>query len=98
MATITPQNREQTAKVKAKKTTTVKDAGTLFTKENHKWMLIGGGIIALGYFLMSGGKAINPNEFDPKEVYSTMRITVAPLLVLAGLGVLVYAILKKGAK
>jgi hypothetical protein len=96
MATVTPQNRTQTAKTT--KTKVAKQAGTLFTKENHKWMIIGGAVIALGYFLMSGGKSINPNEFDPKEVYSTMRITIAPLLVLAGLGVLIYAILRKGEK
>jgi Protein of unknown function (DUF3098) len=97
MATVTPQNRTQSTRT-ASKTKVVKNAGTLFTKENHKWMIIGGAIIALGYFLMSGGKSINPNEFEPKEVYSTMRITIAPLLVLAGLGVLVYAILRKGEK
>ena len=48
-------------------------AAPLFTKENYKWMLIGAAIIALGFFLMSGGKSSDPNVFDYKEVYSTTR-------------------------
>ena len=67
----------------------------LFAKENFTWMLIGGVIIALGMFLMSGGKSTDPNVFDTKEVYSTTRITIAPLLILLGLVVEIYAIFKK---
>jgi hypothetical protein len=67
----------------------------LFAKENYTWMLIGGIIIALGMFLMSGGKSTDPNVFDTKEVYSTTRITIAPLLILLGLVVEIYAIFKK---
>ena len=67
----------------------------LFAKENYTWMLIGGVIIALGMFLMSGGKSTDPNVFDTKEVYSTTRITIAPLLILLGLVVEIYAIFKK---
>ncbi len=68
---------------------------TLFSKENYTWMLIGGATIALGMFLMSGGKSPDPNVFDTKEVYSTTRITIAPLLIVAGLLIEVYAIFKK---
>jgi hypothetical protein len=68
---------------------------SLFTKENYKWMAIGGIIIILGMILMSGGKSQDPNSFDPKEVYSTTRITIAPILIIAGLLVELYAILRK---
>lgn len=68
---------------------------TLFTKENYTWMLIGGVIIALGMLLMSGGKSNDPKVFDVKEVYSTTRITIAPILVILGLLVEIYAIFKK---
>jgi hypothetical protein len=68
---------------------------TLFTKENYTWMLIGGAIIALSLFLMSGGKSTDPNVFDPKEVYSTTRITIAPALFILGLGIEIFAIFKK---
>jgi hypothetical protein len=44
---------------------------------------------------MAGGKSNDPNVFDPKEVYSTTRITIAPILILAGLGLGVFAIFRK---
>ena len=58
-------------------------------------MAIGGVIIALGMFLMSGGKNQDPKVFDYNVVYSTTRVTVAPILILAGLVIEVYAIFKK---
>lgn len=71
---------------------------TLFTKENYTWMIIGGVVIALGMILMSGGKSDDPNVFNNNEVYSTTRITIAPLLIVAGLLIEVYAIFKKPKK
>lgn len=58
-------------------------------------MLAGLVIIAIGMFLMAGGASNNPAEFDAKEVYSFRRITVAPILILAGLVIEIYAIFKK---
>ncbi len=49
------------------------------------WMGIGALVVAIGMFVMSGGKNENPNQFDYKMVYSTTRITIAPILILAGL-------------
>lgn len=70
-------------------------AAPLFTRENYKWMIIGAAIIALGFFLMSGGKSSDPNVFDYNEVYSKTRITIAPILIIIGLVVEIYAIFKK---
>ncbi|MEK7198709.1 MAG: DUF3098 domain-containing protein [Bacteroidota bacterium] len=67
----------------------------LFNKENYTWMLIGGLVIALGMFLLSGGRSADPKIFDAKEVYSTTRITIAPILIVFGLLIEVYAIFKK---
>lgn len=67
----------------------------LFTKDNYTWMLIGGVVLLLGMFLMSGGKSTDPKVFDPKEVYSTTRVTIAPILIVLGLLVEIYAIFKK---
>jgi heme/copper-type cytochrome/quinol oxidase subunit 2 len=67
----------------------------LFNNNNYVWMAIGAAIIAIGMFLMSGGKNENPNVFDENVVYSTVRITVAPFLIVAGLLVQVFAIFKK---
>ncbi len=67
----------------------------LFAKDNFTWMLIGAAIIALGFFLMSGGKSDDPNVFNTHEVYSTTRITIAPILIVLGLIVEIYAIFRK---
>ncbi|RXK83363.1 DUF3098 domain-containing protein [Filimonas effusa] len=71
-----------------------KNSSVLFTKENYVLMLVGGVIVALGMLLMSGGKN-DPNEFDYKVVYSTTRITIAPIVIVLGLLVEIYAIFKK---
>ena len=68
---------------------------TLFDKENFKWMLIGLGVIILGFLLMAGGKSANPSVFDEKEVYSFRRITLAPFLIVAGFVIEIFAIMKK---
>lgn len=68
---------------------------TIFGKDNLKWMLIGLVVIAIGLVLMAGGKGEDPNVFAKNEVYSMKRITIAPLLIVAGLLIEVYAIMKK---
>ncbi len=68
---------------------------TMFNKKNYRWMLAGAILITLGMFLMAGGKSDNPAVFDAGAVYSFRRITVAPLVILAGLALEIYAIFKK---
>jgi hypothetical protein len=46
-------------------------------------------------FLMAGGKSENPAVFDENEVYGKTRITVAPILILAGLVLEIFAIFRK---
>ena len=70
-------------------------SSNLFGRENYIWLLAGIAIIALGLILMAGGRSSDPNVFDPKEVYSTTRITIAPILILAGLGLGVFSIFRK---
>ncbi len=67
----------------------------LFGKENYMWMLIGAVVLALGFFLMSGGKSTDPNVFNKDEVYSSTRITIAPILIIAGFVIEIFAIMKK---
>ncbi len=67
----------------------------LFDKENYRWMLIGLGVIFLSFFLMSGGKAPSPDQFNYDEIYSFRRITLAPVLLLIGFGIEAYAIMKR---
>ena len=74
---------------------TAKPLAPLFTNQNYLWMIIGGVTIALGMFLMSGGKNADLNTFDTNQVYSTTRITVAPILIVLGLLIEIFAIFKK---
>lgn len=67
----------------------------LFGKENYMWMLAGIVVIVLGFILMAGGKSADPKVFDPKEVYSTTRITIAPLLIIIGFILEIVGIMKK---
>lgn len=72
-----------------------KKIATIFTKDNYMWMAIGAAVILLGFLLMIGGKSADPNVFNEKEVYSFRRITLAPILIIAGLILEIYAIMKK---
>ncbi len=69
----------------------------LFGKQNYILMLVGLLLLGLGFFLMSGGKSADPKVFNPAEVYSTTRITIAPILIVAGFVIEVFAIMKKNA-
>lgn len=84
-----------TTKTTTTKTTTPEINTPLFGKDNFKWMLIGAGVLALGFILMAGGKSADPNVFNDKEVYSHTRITIAPMLIIAGFIIEIFAIMKK---
>jgi len=82
-------------KSKRKKSTKSAPARELvFGRENYKWMLIGLAVIFLGFFLMSGGAMPSPEVWDESLIYSHRRITIAPIVLLIGLGIEVYAIFK----
>ena len=65
-----------------------------FGRSNFMWLGVGIVLLIVGYMLMSGGGSNDPNIFD-KSIFSTRRITLAPAVVLAGYGVIFFAILKK---
>lgn len=67
----------------------------LFGKENYTWMLAGLAVMALGFFLMAGGKSADPKVFNDSDVYSTTHITIAPILIIAGLVIEIFAIMRK---
>ena len=64
----------------------------IFERKNYVFMLIGLGIISLGFILMAGGGSDDPNVFNP-EIFSWRRIRLAPILIIIGFAVEVYAIL-----
>ena len=78
-----------------KKQVTPTSNSSLFDKQNMLLMLLGVAVIAIGMLLMVGGRSNDPNTFNYDEVYSTLRISVAPVLIIIGLGIEIYAIFKK---
>jgi hypothetical protein len=69
----------------------------LFGRKNYILMGVGLLLIAIGYILMSGGASESPDVFN-EEMFSTTRIRIAPLIVLLGFVVEVWAILSKPKK
>lgn len=65
----------------------------IFSKKNYRLMLIGLGIIVLGFILMIGGGSKDPDVFNP-DIFNFRRIRLAPALVLIGFGIEISAILR----
>ena len=57
-------------------------------------ILIGFGIVVLGFILMMGGGSSDPDVFN-YEIFSFRRITLAPIVVLCGFGFIFWAIMRK---
>ena len=71
----------------------------LFGRRNYMIMLIGIGLIGLGFLLMTGHDAntrpdgtFDPNYFN-EDIFNWRRIRLAPMLIIAGFATQVYAIL-----
>jgi hypothetical protein len=66
----------------------------VFGKENYKFLFIGLALIVLGFILMIGGGSDSPDEFN-EGIFNFQRLTLAPILILAGFAVEIYAIMKR---
>ncbi len=66
----------------------------LFDRSKYTWLIAGLLLTAVGFILMIGGGSKDPNVFS-EDIFSFRRITLAPILVLAGYGIQIYAIMKK---
>ena len=73
---------------------TTNDEKMPLTMKNYVLLLAGFVVIILGFVLMAGGGSESPSEFD-YEMFSWRRITLAPILVIAGFAFEIYAILKR---
>jgi hypothetical protein len=63
-------------------------------RENYKLLAIGFVIIVIGFLLMLGGRSESPDQFSD-DIFSFRRITLAPIVVLAGFIFEIWAIMKK---
>ena len=69
--------------------------GFALGKQNYYLLAIGFIIIIIGFLLMIGGASEDPNVFNEKELFSFRRVTLAPIVILAGFIFEIYAIMKK---
>lgn len=67
----------------------------IFGKKDYQIILIGWGLVVLGLVLMIGGNMPDNDTWDPDLIYSFRRITLAPMLIIAGLIVQIYAIFRR---
>lgn len=72
-----------------------KDSDFVFGRQTIIWVGAGLLLMVLGMILMAGGSMPSPDVWDDNLIYSFRRITLAPIVILSGLGVITYAILKK---
>lgn len=66
----------------------------VFGWKNYRIMLLGIGVIALGMLLMIGGSMPSPDVWDEGLIYSFRRTVLAPIVIIAGFIIEVYAIFK----
>lgn len=66
-----------------------------FETKNYKILIAGLIVNVLGFILMIGGGSDDPNSFDADALFSPVRITLAPFLILLGYVIIFFAIMKK---
>jgi hypothetical protein len=69
----------------------------IFGRQNFIYLGIGLGMVVLGLILMAGGAMPDPNKWEPERIYSFRRITLAPLMMVAGFVVVIVGIFKKSS-
>lgn len=71
------------------------DTGFAIPKRNVLYIIAGFVVMLLGYFLMSGGGSDDPNVFN-EEMFSFRRIVLAPIVIIIGMIVEIWAIMYVG--
>ena len=64
------------------------------TRRNYVLLAIGFAVVLLGFVLMAGGGSASPDEFNYAR-FSWRRITLAPILVIGGFVIEIYAIMRR---
>jgi hypothetical protein len=82
------------AKPQAAQAVPVKTGEFAFGKENYRLLFIGLAFIVLGFILMIGGGSKDPKVFNP-AIFNFQHITLAPILLLTGYVIEIFAIMKK---
>lgn len=88
------QKPKSAAAKQAEGKNTIVKASFVFEKENYILLLAGLAFIILGFVLMIGGGSDDPAVFSD-EIFNFRRLTLAPILILIGYALEVYAIMRK---
>lgn len=91
---VTQAVKPQAAPVVKATGTPAKTGEFAFDKQNYRLLFIGLAFIVLGFILMIGGGSKDPNVFNP-AIFNFQHITLAPILVLTGYVIEIFAIMKK---
>lgn len=86
--------KKQVSSPKKQKATESKTGELAFGRQNYILLIIGIVVIMLGFVLMIGGGSDDPNVFNEK-IFSVRRITIAPILIIIGYIIEIFAIMKK---
>lgn len=73
----------------------MEDTGFAIPKRNVLYIIAGFAVMLLGYVLMSGGGSDDPNVFN-EEMFSFRRIVLAPVVIIIGMVVEIWAIMYIG--
>lgn len=89
-----PNKKGKTTSSNEKKKQEIQQEDFTFGRQSYRLLILGLILIALGFILMSGGGSDDPNVFN-EEIFNFRRRTLAPILVLAGYVVEIFAIMKR---
>lgn len=73
----------------------VEGTGFAVPKRNVMYILAGFAVMLVGYLLMAGGGSDDPNVFN-EAMFSFRRIVLAPVVIIAGIVVEIWAIMHVG--
>ena len=79
-------DKKNISKKVAEKTTAPKEnVSFVFNKDNYMIMIVGVVVLIIGFFLMAG----------KDEIFSTTKLTIAPIVVVIGFAIEFFAIMRK---
>lgn len=90
-----PKVKQPTVSVQKANSSSAAITPFIFDKTNYIIMIAGVVVILIGFALMSGGATTDHNVFPQEEIYSFRRITLAPIVIMLGFGIEIFAILKR---
>lgn len=93
--TTSTSQAKPTHKRTASRVQTEETVEMLFKKKNFYFVFGGLVLMALGFILMAGGKMPSPEVWDASLIYSFRIVFIAPLVILIGLGLNIYAVFTK---